>query len=100
MDSFRGAAAGHCRVRQQGQQDHYSKGDWLTGQTLRFILVNAVLKPEIEMEKETAIDTPTQLPFEVDAAVLEKVAEFRSQQQESLKLDGPPSVGGETKIDF
>ena len=45
----------------------------------------------------------TQLPFEVDAAVLEKVAEFRSQQQESLKLDGPPDGGdggGETKIDF
>ena len=55
------------------------------------------------MEKETALDTPTQLPFEVDAAVLEKVAEFRSQQQESLKLDGPPDGGGgggETKIDF
>ena len=43
----------------------------------------------------------TQLPFEVDAAVLEKVAEFRSQQQESLELDGPGGDGGgETKIDF
>ena len=57
------------------------------------------------MEKETALDTPTQLPFEVDAAVLEKVAEFRSQQQESLKLDGPPEGGdgtgsGQTQIDF
>ena len=55
------------------------------------------------MEKETALDTPTQLPFEVDAAVLEKVAEFRSQQQQSLKLDGPPDGGdggGVTQIDF
>ena len=55
------------------------------------------------MEKETALDTPTQLPFEVDAAVLEKVAEFRSQQQESLELDGPGtpgSGGGVTQIDF
>lgn len=56
------------------------------------------------MEKETALDTPTQLPFEVDAAVLEKVAEFRSQQQASLELAGPGDGGGdgngETKIDF
>ena len=51
------------------------------------------------MEKETGLDTPTQLPFEVDAAVLEKVAEFRRQQQESMELDGPPEVR-ETKIDF
>ncbi len=52
------------------------------------------------MEKETALDTPTQLPFEVDAAVLEKVAEFRSQQQESLELDGPDTGPGQTQIDF
>ena len=54
------------------------------------------------MEKETALDTPTQLPFEVDAAVLEKVAEFRSQQQASLELAGPGTTGtgGEDKIDF
>ena len=50
--------------------------------------------------KETET-TENQLPFEVDAAVLEKVAEFRSQQQESLELDGPGGDGGgETKIDF
>ena len=57
------------------------------------------------MEKETALDTPTQLPFEVDAAVLEKVAEFRSQQQASLELAGPGTTGtdgngGVTQIDF
>ena len=54
---------------------------------------------------------PIQLPFEVDAAVLEQVAEFRRQQQASLELAGPGTEppdtdtgkgggGGETKIDF
>ena len=61
------------------------------------------------MESKTALDTSTQLPFEVDAAVLEQVAEFRRQQQASLELAGPgdPNTdtgkgggGGETKIDF
>ena len=63
----------------------------------------------MEMENKTAPDTSTQLPFEVDAAVLEQVAEFRRQQQASLELAGPgdPDTdtgkgggGGETKIDF
>ncbi|CAK28626.1 Conserved hypothetical protein [Synechococcus sp. RCC307] len=63
------------------------------------------LAPAIKMET-----TSTQLPFEVDAAVLEQVAEFRRQQQASLELAGPntdPNTdtgkgggGGETKIDF
>ena len=59
------------------------------------------------METRTALDTSTQLPFEVDAAVLEQVAEFRRQQQASLELAGPGTdtggkggTGGETKIDF
>ena len=58
------------------------------------------------MESKTALDTSTQLPFEVDAAVLEQVAEFRRQQQASLELAGPgtegktPTTDGETKIDF
>ena len=60
------------------------------------------------MESKTALDTSTQLPFEVDAAVLEQVAEFRRQQQASLELAGPNTDtdtgkgggGGETKIDF
>ena len=51
---------------------------------------------------------PIQLPFEVDAAVLEQVAEFRRQQQASLELAGPgtdpedPDDGGKdpTRIDF
>ena len=61
------------------------------------------------METKTALETSSQLPFEVDAAVLEQVAEFRRQQQASLELAGPgdPNTdtgkgggGGETKIDF
>jgi len=55
------------------------------------------------METKTALDTSSQLPFEVDAAVLEQVAEFRSQQQASLELAGPhPEAdgGGVTQIDF
>jgi len=52
------------------------------------------------------VAAPIQLPFEVDAAVLEQVAEFRRQQQASLELAGPPdtdtdeSGGGVTAIDF
>ena len=56
------------------------------------------------MTPDQALKSETQLPFEVDAAVLEQVAEFRRQQQASLELAGP---GGdetppakETKIDF
>ena len=60
------------------------------------------------METKTALDTSSQLPFEVDAAVLEQVAEFRRQQQASLELAGPGTEtnggktggGGEGKIDF
>ena len=62
----------------------------------RLALLNAVT-----MSPKDTQTSETQLPFEVDAAVLEKVAEFRSQQQESLELDGPGGDGGgETKIDF
>ena len=55
------------------------------------------------METKAVIETETQLPFAVDQAVLEQVAEFRRQQQASLELAGPgTSTGGsnETKIDF
>jgi len=54
------------------------------------------------METKTALDTSSQLPFEVDAAVLEQVAEFRRQQQASLELAGPNTGGGSgvTQIDF
>ena len=57
------------------------------------------------METKTALDTSSQLPFEVDAAVLEQVAEFRRQQQASLELAslelaGPGTSKGITQIDF
>ena len=52
------------------------------------------------METKAVLETDTQLPFAVDAAVLEQIAEFRRQQQASLELDGPPDGGGETKVDF
>ena len=53
------------------------------------------------------VAAPIQLPFAVDAAVLEQVAEFRRQQQASLELAGPNTdtskgtgTGGQDKIDF
>ena len=52
------------------------------------------------MEVKADVETKSQLPFEIDSAVVEQIAEFRRQQQASLELDGPPSVGGEDKIDF
>ena len=60
------------------------------------------------MASDQALKSETQLPFEVDAAVLEQVAEFRRQQQASLELAGPGTdtggkgtgTGGEDKIDF
>ena len=58
------------------------------------------------MAPDQVLKSETQLPFEVDAAVLEQVAEFRRQQQASLELAGPGDGGkggggnGETKIDF
>ena len=58
------------------------------------------------MAPDQALKNETPLPFEVDAAVLEQVAEFRRQQQASLELAGPGTEtgkgggGGEDKIDF
>ena len=68
-------------------------------------IIKLIIESSVTMLPKETQTTENQLPFEVDAAVLEKVAEFRSQQQESLKLDGPPDGGngtgtGETKIDF
>jgi len=50
------------------------------------------------MATNTAIEAPTQLPFAVDQAVLEQVAEFL-QQQASMELSGPPDATP-TTIDF
>ena len=73
-------------------------------------MLNTIQKSNFSMAPDQALKSETQLPFEVDAAVLEQVAEFRRQQQASLELAGPGTEpdggggkgggGGETKIDF
>ena len=69
-------------------------------------MLNTIKKSNFSMASDQALKSETQLPFEVDAAVLEQVAEFRRQQQASLELAGPGTEtgkgggGGEDKIDF
>ena len=71
-------------------------------------MLNTIKKSNFSMASDQALKSETQLPFAVDAAVLEQVAEFRRQQQASLELAGPgepggskgTSTGGEDKIDF
>ena len=75
-------------------------------------MLNTIKKSNSSMAPDQAFKSETQLPFAVDAAVLEQVAEFRRQQQASLELAGPGTEptcgkggsttggGGETKIDF
>ena len=67
-------------------------------------MLNTIKKSNFSMAPDQALKSETQLPFEVDAAVLEQVAEFRRQQQASLELAGPGDGKGggdtETKIDF
>ena len=60
------------------------------------------------METKAVLETDTQLPFAVDAAVLEQVAQFRRQQQAALQFVAGPGTGttttgtggGGTKIEF
>lgn len=53
------------------------------------------------METNTATEAPTQLPFAVDEAVLERVAEFLQQQASMELLAGPPTGGTPTaKVEF
>ena len=57
------------------------------------------------METKAVLETETQLPFAVDAAVLEQVAQFRRQQQDALQFVAGPGGGGggktqTTVIDF
>ena len=77
-------------------------------------MLNTIKKSNFSMAPDQALKSENQLPFEVDAAVLEQVAEFRRQQQASLELAGPgtdtdtepggggkgPTAYGEVKIDF
>ena len=80
-----------CRTRRESMLDSQTA-------ISRLALLNAVT-----MSPKDTQTSETKLPFEVDAAVLEKVAEFRSQQQASLELAGPGDGGdgnGQTQIDF
>ena len=70
-------------------------------------MLNTIKKSNFSMAPDQALKSENQLPFEVDAAVLEQVAEFRRQQQASLELAGPgtdtggkDTGNGEDKIDF
>ena len=48
------------------------------------------------METKAVLETETQLPFAVDAAVLEQVAQFRRQQQAALQFVAGPGTGTTT----
>ena len=48
------------------------------------------------MSPTETLTTETQLPFAVDAAVLEQIAEFRRQQQASLQFVAGPGTGTKT----
>ena len=45
------------------------------------------------MSPTETLTTETQLPFAVDAAVLEQIAEFRRQQQAALQFVAGPGTG-------
>ena len=45
------------------------------------------------METKAVLETETQLPFAVDAAVIEQVAQFRRQQQAALQFVAGPGTG-------
>ena len=49
------------------------------------------------METKAVLETETQLPFAVDAAVLEQVAQFRRQQQAALQFVAGPGTGTNPK---
>ena len=81
-------------MRWRGRQDHHSTTELLTDPTLLLVSGHQYPAPPVEMETKAVIEkavikTDTQLPFEVDQAVLEQVAEFL-QQQASMELSGPP----------
>ena len=86
-------------MRWRGRQDHHSTTELLTVQTLLLVSGHQYPAPPGEMETKAVIETETQLPFAVDQAVLEQVAEFL-QQQASMELSGPPIQPPPTTIDF
>ena len=85
-------------MRWRGRQDHHFTTELLTDQTLLLVSGHQYPAPPVEMETNTAIEAPTQLPFAVDQAVLEQVAEFL--QQQASGPPEPPSPATPTAIDF
>lgn len=51
------------------------------------------------MSPTETLTTETQLPFAVDAAVLEQVAQFRRQQQAALQFVAGPGTTTKTEPD-
>jgi len=88
-------------MRWRGRQDHHFTTELLTDQTLLLVSGHQCPAAPVEMETKAVIETETQLPFAVDQAVLEQVAEF-FQQQASMEQSGPPDGGGgvPAAIDF
>ena len=90
-------------MRWRGRQDHHSTTELLTDPTLLLLSDHQYPAPPGEMETKAVLETETQLPFAVDAAVLEQVAEFLQQQASTMELSGPPTPGTDTApaaIDF
>ena len=85
-------------MRWRGRQDHHFTSELLTDQTLLLVSGHQYPAPPVEMETKAVIETETQLPFAVDQAVLEQVAEFL--QQQASGPPAPPGPGQPTVIDF
>ena len=84
-------------MRWRGRQDHHFTTELLTDPT-PLLVSPQYPAPPVEMETKAVTETETQLPFEVDQAVLEQVAEF-FQQQASMEQSGPPTPQP-AQIDF
>ena len=85
-------------MRWRGRQGHHFTTELLTDQTLLLMSSHQHPASPGEMETKAVIESETQLPFAVDQAVLEQVAEFL-EQPASMDLSGPPT-GGPAAIDF
>ena len=88
-------------MRWRGRQDHHFTTELLTDQTRLLLSGHQYPAPPVEMETKAVIETETQLPFAVDQAVLEQVAEFLQQQASGPpEAPEPPSPAIPTAIDF
>lgn len=85
-------------MRWRGRQGHHFTTELLTDPTLLLLSDQKYPAQAVEMETKAVTETETQLPFAVDQAVLDQVAEFL-QQQASMELSGPPDGGGGVQPD-